>query len=214
MRAVLLGAPGAGKGTQAESLTEHYGCVHISTGDMLRAHLKADTELGKKVKSFMDSGALFPDDLIISMIEERLAEPDCLKGFLLDGFPRTVPQAEAFAVLLDKMKCPLNAVFLFNVDDDVVVSRLTNRRTCNKCGKITNLLFHHGEECDDCGGELKQRDDDIEAVIRKRLEVYHVQTMPLIEWYEKKGILQRLDGARDRDDIFNDIKVMFPNDKA
>ena len=210
MRAILLGAPGAGKGTQAEDIKAHYKCAHISTGDMLRANLKANTELGKKAKTFMDSGMLVPDDVIIGMIEDRLAESDCVNGFLLDGFPRTIPQAEALDELLDKMKRPLDAVILFDVDDDVVVRRLTNRRTCSKCGKITNLLSHQGENCADCGGILQQRDDDREEVIRNRLSVYHTQTAPLIDWYEKKKILCRFDGTRDRSSIFNDIKVMFP----
>jgi len=210
MRAVLLGAPGSGKGTHAESIKAHYHCAHISTGDMLRAALKNNTELGKRAKSYMDSGALVPDDVIIGMIEERFAEPDCNPGFLLDGFPRTIPQAEALDELLDKVKCPQYCVILFDVDDETVVKRLTNRRTCGVCGKITNLLFYSGETCDDCGGALQQRDDDREEVIRKRLAVYHTQTAPLIEWYEKKKILVRYDGTRDKRDIFNDIKVMFP----
>jgi adenylate kinase len=210
MRAVLLGAPGAGKGTQAEDIKQYYGCAHISTGEMLRANLKAETELGKKAKAFVDSGALVPDDIMIGMIKERLILPDCDKGFLLDGFPRTVPQAEALDMLLDKMICPLDAVILFDIDDEVVVSRLTNRRSCSSCGKITNLLFDHGENCSDCGGKLQQRDDDREEVIRKRLTVYHAETAPLIDWYEIKGIIRRFDGTRDRNDIFNDIKVMYP----
>ncbi|MCL1875312.1 MAG: adenylate kinase [Synergistaceae bacterium] len=209
MRTVLLGAPGAGKGTQAEDIKQHYGCAHISTGDMLRENLKAGTELGNKAKSYMDSGALVPDDVIIGMIEERFALPDCVNGFLLDGFPRTVLQADALDMLLNKMNCPLDVVILFDIDDEVVVSRLTNRRTCSKCGKITNLLYYHGENCADCGGILLQRDDDREQVIRNRLAVYNEQTAPLIEWYDKKGILRRLDGTRDRKDIFNDIKAMF-----
>ena len=209
MRVVLLGAPGAGKGTQAEDIKQHYGCAHISTGDMLRENLKAGTELGKKAKTFMDSGALVPDDVIIGMIEERLANPDCAKGFLLDGFPRTVRQAEALDILLDKISNPLEAVLLFDVDDEIVVSRLTNRRTCGKCGKITNLLSHQGESCE-CGGTLQQRDDDKEEVIRKRLAVYHTQTAPLIDWYEKKKILRRFDGTCARNTIFSEIKAMFP----
>jgi len=209
MRAILLGAPGAGKGTQAENIKAYYNCAHISTGDMLRANLKANTELGIKAKSYMDSGALVPDDVIIGMIKERLAEPDCANGFLLDGFPRTVPQAEALDELLDKMKCPLDAVILFDIDDEIVVNRLTNRRTCESCGKITNLLSYHGDNCADCDGVLKQRDDDREEVIRKRLTVYHAQTLPLIDWYDSKKILHRFDGIRDVKDIFNDIKAIF-----
>ena len=209
MRAILLGAPGSGKGTHAEDIKAHYNCAHISTGDMLRANLKDKTELGKKAEIYMDSGALVPDELIIGMIEERLAESDCKIGFLLDGFPRTIPQAEALDELLGKMKCPLDCVFLFDVDNEVVVNRLTNRRTCGNCGKITNMLYHNGESCDDCGGPLQHRDDDKEDVIRKRLAVYHTQTEPLIEWYEKKKMLKRFDGTRDREDIFNEIKVMF-----
>jgi adenylate kinase len=177
---------------------------------MLRANLKAETELGKKAKAFVDSGALVPDDIMIGMIKERLVLPDCDKGFLLDGFPRTVPQAEALDMLLDKMKCPLDAVILFDIDDEVVVNRLTNRRTCSSCGKITNLLYYHGENCADCGGKLQQRNDDREEVIRKRLTVYHAETAPLIGWYEIKGIIRSFDGTRDRNDIFNDIKAMYP----
>ena len=212
MRAILLGVPGSGKGTHAENIKEYYNCAHISTGDMLRANLKNNTELGKRARVYMDTGALVPDSVIIGMIKERLAEPDCKHGFLLDGFPRTIPQAEALDELLDKMNCPLDYVILLDVDNEVVVSRLTNRRTCGNCGKITNLLFYSGEVCDDCGGTLQQRDDDKEEVIRKRLAVYHTQTEPLIEWYENKKVLKRFDGTRAISDIFNDIKVCIPND--
>lgn len=207
MRAVLLGAPGSGKGTQAEDIKKFFGCAHISTGDMLRAHIKANTPLGIKAKGFMDLGALVPDGVIVEMMEERFLEPDCVKGFLLDGFPRTVPQAEALKGLLDRMGKPLDGVILLEVDDEEVVRRLTNRRTCSKCGKIVSLLSD--SVCPDCKGELYQRDDDREEVIRKRLDVYHLQTAPLIDWYSSKGILYRLDGTHSRESIFKEIKGIF-----
>jgi adenylate kinase len=209
MRAILLGAPGSGKGTHAENIMVHYNCAHISTGDMLRANQKENTGLGKRAAIYLDSGTLVPDDIIIEMIKERLAKPDCKRGFLLDGYPRTIPQAEALNELLEKMNCPLDCVILLEIDNESAIKRLINRRTCSNCGKITNLLVNVGENCDDCGGALQQRDDDKEEVIRKRLSVFHTQTKPLIEWYEKKKLLKRFDGTRNRNDIFNDIKVMF-----
>lgn len=209
MRAVLLGAPGSGKGTQAEDIRHFFGCAHISTGDMLRAHLKASTPLGIKAKGFMDSGALVPDGLIIEMMEARFSEPDCDKGFLLDGFPRTIPQAEALESLLGKMKKPLDGVILLDVSDEEVVRRLTSRRTCGKCGKIVSVLAHKGDACPSCSGGLAQRDDDREEVIRKRLEVFHSQTAPLVGWYQNKGILHRFDGACPKEEIFEEIKGIF-----
>lgn len=209
MRAILLGAPGSGKGTQAEDLKKRYGCAHISTGDMLRANLKANTPLGVKAKGYMDSGALVPDELIIEMMEVRFAEPDAQKGFLLDGFPRTVPQAEALEALLAKMNAPLDGVILLEVDDEEVVKRLTSRRTCGACGKIVSVLSHKGENCSNCAEQLHQRDDDKEEVIRKRLHVFHSQTSPLIEWYGKKGVLHRFDGSKPREVVFKEIEDIF-----
>lgn len=208
MRAILLGAPGSGKGTQAEDIKNFFDCAHISTGDMLRANLKANTSLGVKAKVFMEAGVLVPDDLMVGMMEERLNEPDCKNGFLLDGFPRTVPQAEALDGLLSKMKSPLDVVILLDVDDEEVVRRLTSRRMCGACGKIVSALSHGDGKCD-CSGILNQRDDDKEDVIRKRLSVFHKQTAPLIDWYQNRGLLRCLDGERPREAVFEEIKGIF-----
>lgn len=204
MRLILLGPPGAGKGTQAESIKSKYPIAHISTGDILRANVKAGTELGKSAKTFMDAGQLVPDDVIIAMMESRLAESDCAEGFLLDGFPRTVPQAEALAELLVKLGLKLDAVVSLEVSDETVVERLTTRRVCKGCGEIYNVLFKKPEEegkCDKCGGAVIQRDDDKESVIRNRLSVYHKQTAPLTDFYEKAGLLVKIDATQGKDAV-------------
>ena len=187
MRLILLGPPGAGKGTQAASVIERFTIPHLSTGDMLRDHVKRGTVLGVEAKSFMDSGKLVPDGLIIAMMEDRLRQEDCGRGFLLDGFPRTLPQAEALDALLSRLGVSLDAVVLLDVTDGVVVERLCGRRVCKDCGAIYHVSFHPSRVsgiCDLCGGELVQRDDDREDVIRKRLGVYHEQTSPLVAYYE------------------------------
>jgi adenylate kinase len=202
MRIILIGAPGAGKGTQAESIKNKYPLAHISTGDILRANVKAATELGKNAKSYMDAGKLVPDEVIISMMESRLQETDCKDGFLLDGFPRTTPQAEALDGLLDKLGLTLDAVVELDVDDEVVVRRLTTRRVCKSCGEIYNTVMKPTKAegiCDKCGGEVVQRDDDKESVIRKRLSVFHEQTAPLIEYYRNKGMLMTVDATGGKD---------------
>ncbi len=206
MRIILVGAPGSGKGTQAESIKNKYPIAHISTGDILRANVKADTELGKNAKSYMDAGKLVPDEVIIAMVESRLQESDCKEGFLLDGFPRTTPQAEALDMLLDKLGIALDAVVELDVDDDVVVQRLTTRRGCKACGEIYNTVFKPTKVegvCDKCGGEVIQRDDDKESVIRKRLSVFHEQTAPLIKYYRTKGILMTVDATGGKDTVLN-----------
>ena len=191
MRLVLLGAPGSGKGTQADLLKAKYDCAHISTGDILRNNFQRKTELGLRAETFMNRGELVPDDVVIDMVEERLREDGVVKGFLMDGFPRTIPQADALDKMLGRMGSPLDAVLLIKIDDEFVVRRLTNRRTCRSCGKILSLLTTPGmKNCPDCGGELYQRDDDSEPVIRNRLQVYKEQTEPLAAWYESKGLLR------------------------
>jgi adenylate kinase len=199
MKVIFLGPPGAGKGTQAAVLRERHDIVHISTGDILRDNVKGGTALGKTAREYMDAGKLVPDDVIIAMMEERLAGPDCQKGFILDGFPRTVPQAEALDGLLSKLGIQLDGVILFEIDRDLVVERLTGRRVCGNCGEIYNVKFRNTKVsgiCDRCGGHLVQRDDDSEEVVLKRLAVYLEQTAPLIDHYEKKGQLVRVDAGQ------------------
>jgi adenylate kinase len=202
MRIILVGAPGAGKGTQAESIKSKYPIAHISTGDILRANVKEGTELGKNAKQYMDAGKLVPDDVIIAMMEGRLQEPDCKEGFMLDGFPRTLPQAEALDRLLSKLGIALDAVIELEVSDEVVVKRLTSRRVCKSCGEIYNTVMKPSKVegvCDKCGGEVIQRDDDKESVIRNRLAVFHGQTAPLIDYYRNKKLLVTVDATGGKD---------------
>jgi adenylate kinase len=217
MRLIFLGPPGAGKGTQAVFVKETYGLAHISTGDILRVQVKQETELGKAAKGYMDAGKLVPDDVIIGMIRERLGEEDCAKGFILDGFPRTVPQAVALAELLKSMGRHLTAVICFDAADDLLVERLSGRRTCRNCGAIYNVSFHPpGKEnvCDACGGSLMQRDDDREEVIRNRLRVYKEQTAPLIEHYEHEGLLRRFDAGGAPDSLVALVAELAGKDDA
>lgn len=200
MRVIFLGSPGAGKGTQAAVLKDRYGFAHLSTGDILRENVKDGTPLGKTARQYMDTGRLVPDDVIIAMMEERLWKPDCGRGFILDGFPRTVPQAEALDRLLVKMGITLDGVILFEIPRQLVIDRLTGRRVCGSCGEIYNVNYKSPkvpEVCDRCGGELIQRDDDREEVVVRRLEVYEKQTAPLIRYYEEKGQLVRVDAGQE-----------------
>lgn len=208
MNLILLGGPGAGKGTQAKKLIEKYGIPQISTGDILRAAVKKGTELGLKAKSYMDQGKLVPDELIIDIIEERLKQPDCQKGYMLDGFPRTVVQADALDNLLKRMESKIDHVISIDVDKEELVKRLTGRRTCRQCGAMYHVMFNPPKKedvCDNCDGELYQRDDDNEKTVRSRLDVYEKQTYPLIQYYKEKGLLRPIDGVGSIETIFNKI---------
>ncbi len=199
MKLILLGPPGAGKGTQAKMLTEHFSIPQISTGDILRAAVKAGTAMGLKAKEYMDAGGLVPDQVVVGIVRDRLQQADCVNGFILDGFPRTVPQADALQVSLSKMHKELDRVISLDVDAEALVERLTGRRTCKECGRGYHITFDPSREegkCDTCGGALFQRDDDQEATIRKRLQVYADQTSPLINYYRDAGVLLELDGMQ------------------
>jgi len=205
---IMLGPPGAGKGTQAKMLVERLGIPQISTGDMLRAAVKDGTELGKKAKEYMDAGKLVPDEVVIGIVKERLAQADCERGFILDGFPRTIPQAEALDRVLEELGKRIDYVINVAVPNEELITRLTGRRTCRKCGAMYHVVFNPPREegrCDKCGGELYQRDDDREETIRQRLEVYQAQTAPLIDYYKKKGVLYDIDGTGSIEDIFQNI---------
>ncbi|MHB8859483.1 MAG: adenylate kinase [Thermoleophilia bacterium] len=208
MRLVLLGAPGAGKGTQAKKLIEKYNMPQISTGDLLRAAVGEGTDLGKEAKSYMDKGELVPDSVVLGMVEERLQKDDARNGFILDGFPRNTAQAEALDAMLEKLGMPLDAALSVDVPLEDLMKRLTGRRTCKGCGQMYNIYFSAPateDECEKCGGELYQRDDDQEATIQKRLEVYQEQTAPLIDYYGGKGILKSVSGTGNIDEIFNNV---------
>ena len=205
MRIVLLGAPGSGKGTQAKNLMAERNIPQISTGDMLRAAVAAGTRFGVKAKTIMDAGNLVSDDIMLGIISERLAEADGSEGFILDGFPRTEQQALDLAELLDEMRTPLDAAVLMDVDFDILMKRLTGRRTCSLTGKLLNVHFSSQQELDDCvnaGGELLQREDDNEDVIRNRLDVYRTQTEPLIGFYRKRGMLRTVNADGSIDDVY------------
>jgi adenylate kinase len=200
MKLILLGPPGAGKGTQAKMLTERFDIPQISTGDILRTAVKDRTPMGVKAKSFMDAGGLVPDDVVIGIVRERLQNQDCAAGFILDGFPRTVAQADALKETLHSLGKDLDAVISLEVDTEALVARLTGRRTCRECGQGYHLKFDPPREagrCDACGGELFQRDDDSEETIRKRLEVYHAQTSPLVAYYRNEDLLLPVDGMQE-----------------
>lgn len=202
MNIVLLGAPGAGKGTQAAKLVEKYGMCHISTGDILRAAVKNQTPLGVKAKGFMDAGDLVPDDLIVDLMKERIQQPDTQKGVILDGFPRTTAQAVALDGMLADLERPLDAALLIDVDFEVIIKRLTSRRMCRACGYIGTA---DDATCPKCGGEMYQRDDDNETTVRNRLDVYQNSTAPLIDYYTGKNVLVKIDGGRDVEVVFADV---------
>lgn len=204
MRVVLVGAPGAGKGTQAKFIAKHYGIPQISTGDIFRANIAAQTPLGVAAKGYMDSGDLVPDEVTIEIVRDRIAQADAKPGFLLDGFPRTVPQAEALAGILDQLGTPLDVVLELQVDDEEVVSRLSGRRTCRNCGHVWHVVFDPPKvegSCDVCGGEVFQRDDDLPETIRRRLEVYVEQTAPLVGFYSETGLLRAIHASGAVDEI-------------
>ncbi len=208
MKLVFLGAPGAGKGTQAKKIVEKYGIPQISTGDLLRAAVAAGTALGKEAKSYMDKGELVPDSVVLGMVEERLRQDDCKKGYILDGFPRNTSQAEALDKMLSSLKMQLDAAVSVDVPFDDLMKRLTGRRTCKSCGQMYNVYFNSSRKegvCDKCGGELFQRDDDKEETIKKRLDVYNAQTAPLFDYYKSKGILKSVSGTGSIDEIYSKI---------
>lgn len=206
MNIVLLGAPGAGKGTQAQRLFEDYGFAHISTGDLLRAAVKAGTKLGVKAKSYMDEGKLVPDKLVVDLVTERLADDDAQKGFILDGFPRNTAQAVTLDSALSEMGRNLDAALLVDVKAEVIVKRLSSRRTCRDCGYTAPAGV---DKCPACGGEMYQRDDDKPETIQKRLDVYETQTSPLVEYYRGKGLLKVVDGDRPVEDVYKDVKELL-----
>lgn len=206
MNIVLLGAPGAGKGTQAQQLVAEFGFAHISTGDLLRAAIKEGTKLGKKAKGYMDEGKLVPDDLVVDLVKERLTADDAQAGFILDGFPRNTAQAVTLDSELANMGRTLDAALLVSVEPDVIVERLSSRRTCRSCGYTAPAGI---DVCPRCGGEMYQRDDDKPETIQHRLDVYQTQTAPLVEYYKGHAILREVDGDRPVDDVYADVKALL-----
>lgn len=207
-----MGLPGAGKGTQAEQIVEHYGIPHISTGDMFRAAMKEGTELGLQAKSFMDQGGLVPDEVTIGIVRERLSKADCEKGFLLDGFPRTVPQAEALENILFNLDKKIDYCINIDVDHTILMERLTGRRICKSCGATYHLVFNKPANegvCDRCGGELYQRADDNAETVQNRLNVNMEQAQPLLDFYETKGYLRNFNGQQDIKKVFADIDELL-----
>ena len=211
MNIVLFGPPGSGKGTQAKLLAERYGVPHISTGDILRGNLNNETELGLEAKTYMDRGELVPDDVLIGIIKDRLSQPDCASGFLLDGYPRTLPQAEALSNILSELGKNLDLVLNIDVPDEKLLKRLAGRRMC-VCGASYHILFNKPKQegiCDLCGSKLYQRDDDKEEAIMNRLDVYKNQTRPLIDHYTQAGVMLTINGAADIEVVFNEICGML-----
>jgi len=208
MNIILLGPPGAGKGTQAKKIQEYYSIPHISTGDILRENINNNTSLGMKAKSYMSRGELVPDELLITLIKDRLSKKDCAAGFMLDGYPRTIPQADALQMILTESGKKVDAVLNISVDDQELIKRLSGRRMC-KCGASYHIIFNRPEKeniCDLCKGELYQREDDKTEAIRNRLNVYKKQTQPLIDYYDKKKILRTIDGSKEISRIFDEIR--------
>lgn len=206
---ILLGAPGAGKGTNAKRITSEYHLPHISTGDMFREAIRDETELGKLAKSYMDKGLLVPDEVTISLVKERLSKDDCRDGFLLDGFPRNLEQAKALEEIGKQIDRPINYVIDINVPEEILKDRITGRRVCKSCGApyhIKTLKPKVEGVCDICGGELIQRKDDNEEALKVRLDEYHHQTEPLVNYYSSKGILHTIDGTKDLSEVMADIK--------
>ena len=208
MKIVMLGAPGAGKGTQAKMISEKYNVPHISTGDIFRANIKENTPLGQKAKEYMDKGLLVPDELVVDLVVDRLAQDDAKNGYVLDGFPRTIPQAEALTEALDKIGEKLDYAIDVEVPDDNIINRMSGRRACVACGGTYHIKFNPTKKegiCDACGGELILRDGDKPETVKQRLTVYHDQTQPLIDYYTKEGILKEVDGTLDLQAVFAEI---------
>ncbi|MBC7087054.1 MAG: adenylate kinase [Tissierellales bacterium] len=208
MRLILLGPPGAGKGTQASAIVKRYNIPHISTGDIFRMNIKENTPLGKEVKHYLDAGLLVPDELVVDIVKDRIKKSDCKNGFLLDGYPRTIKQAEVLDEELAKMGTKLDAAINIFLDTQLLIERAVGRRLCKNCGATYHIKFHPPKQqgiCDKCGGELYQRDDDKEETIKKRIEVYINQTKPLIEYYKNREILVNIDGSQSIENTFDQI---------
>jgi adenylate kinase len=208
MKIIMLGAPGAGKGTQAKQIAAKYSIPHISTGDIFRANIKNGTELGKKAKAFMDAGKLVPDELTVELLLDRVKADDCAKGYILDGFPRTIPQAEVLTDTLAKTGEKIDYAINVDVPDSNIVKRMSGRRSCPKCGASYHIEFIPPKKegvCDNCGSDLIQRADDNPETVQNRLTVYHEQTQPLIDFYEKKGALRTVDGTKEMKEVFQEI---------
>lgn len=208
MKIIMLGAPGAGKGTQAKKIAKKYGVPHISTGDIFRANIKEGTELGTKAKTFMDQGLLVPDELVVELVVDRIRQADCENGFVLDGFPRTIPQAEALDAALKKIGEAMDYAIDVDVPDENIINRMSGRRACLDCGATYHIVTIPTKVegiCDVCGSKVVLRDDDQPETVKKRLEVYHAQTQPLIEYYQKQNILKTVDGTQPMDAVFGAI---------
>lgn len=205
MKIIMLGAPGAGKGTQAKQIADKYSIPHISTGDIFRANIKEGTELGKKAKTFMDQGLLVPDDLVVDLVVDRIKQADCSNGFVLDGFPRTIPQAESLDAALEKINEKMDYAIDVDVPDENIINRMSGRRACINCGATYHVVTIPTKVegiCDRCGNPVVLRDDDQPETVKKRLDVYHEQTQPLIDYYTKQGILKSVDGTQPMGDVF------------
>lgn len=212
MKIIMLGAPGAGKGTQADMITKKYNVPHISTGDIFRANIKNGTELGKKAKSYMDQGLLVPDSLVVDLVIDRIHQDDCKEGYVLDGFPRTIPQAEALDAALAAENEEIDAAIDVEVPDDNIVNRMSGRRACLKCGATYHIVYNAPKTegvCDNCGSELVQREDDKPETVLNRLSVYHKETQPLIDYYNQKGKVAEIDGTQDLNAVFADIEKVL-----
>lgn len=215
MKIVMLGAPGAGKGTQAKRIADKFSVPHISTGDIFRANIKNNTPLGEKAKSYMDKGELVPDELVIELIMDRFAQDDCVNGYVLDGFPRTIPQAEELDKALNGVNDKLDYAIDVDVPDDNIISRMSGRRACLNCGATYHIVHNPPKVenvCDTCNGELILRDDDKAETVKNRLDVYHTQTEPLLKYYTEKGILYTVDGTQDMDTVFDSICKIVGNE--
>ena len=216
MRIILLGPPGAGKGTQAAGIVEKYNIPHISTGDIFRKNIKEGTELGKKAKGFIDQGLLVPDELTVGLVTDRISQPDCEKGFMLDGFPRNVSQAQHLDKYLKEVGISLDKVVNIEVDKDILVGRAVGRRICKSCGATYHVEFNPPKAdgvCDVCGGELYQRADDNEETVSKRIQVYLDETKPLVDYYSKEGIIANINGEQSIDKVFADIVDALGSEK-
>ena len=212
MKIIMLGAPGAGKGTQAKQIADKYSIPHISTGDIFRANIKNGTELGKKAKQYMDQGALVPDELTCDLVMDRIQQDDCKNGFVLDGFPRTIPQAEALDAALGKINEKMDYAIDVHVPDENIVNRMSGRRACLNCGATYHLISIPPKVegiCDRCGSEIVLREDDKPETVQKRLKVYHEQTQPLIDYYKNQGILKSVDGTQPMDEVFKAIVTIL-----